>query len=260
MARQCADQCLVAVRRRRHVAHSVGDLVDLAPDIARGLEHHDVELDVEALDRCAHACCACSDHDHVVECFDWHEPTLRPCSGPVVLRASCRINWIGAPGSLRFHSLWDTMCQQFWDTQFEVAPWIWPGTASMQCSSKDAHDQDSEKQAPAQLRFGGSALCPPSRKPIRISPAAVFCRPVRMRCVTVPGGRLGLCREPRMAFSSTWRSFTSSLRWAGCTSHPFYVWFGHIGGTSPGRPGQQGSPLHGSDEANDERVNQGRIR
>jgi len=92
MARQCADECLVAVRCRRHVAHSVGDLVDLPPDLASGLEHYDVELDVEALDRCAHACCPCSDHDHVVECFDSHEPTLRPCSGPVVLRASSRIN------------------------------------------------------------------------------------------------------------------------------------------------------------------------
>jgi hypothetical protein len=83
MARQRTDECIVAVHCRRHVTHSVGDLVDLSPDLAGGLEDYDVELDVEALDRCAHACRPGSDHDHVVECFNSHEPTLRPWSGPV---------------------------------------------------------------------------------------------------------------------------------------------------------------------------------
>ncbi|MHB1712450.1 MAG: hypothetical protein ACYCV7_13795 [Acidimicrobiales bacterium] len=50
----------------------MGDLVDLAPDLAGGLEHDDVQRDVEALDRGAHARGARSDHDHIVECFDTH--------------------------------------------------------------------------------------------------------------------------------------------------------------------------------------------
>jgi hypothetical protein len=30
---------------------------------------------------------------------------------------------------LTFHSFWDTMCQQFWDTERGVSPWIWRPTA-----------------------------------------------------------------------------------------------------------------------------------
>lgn len=86
MACQCFDQCIVAVHSGRHVAHSVGDLVDLAPDSARGFEHDDIELDIEALDRCAHARCTGSDHDDVVECFGSHEYRLRPRSRPMALQ------------------------------------------------------------------------------------------------------------------------------------------------------------------------------
>ena len=83
VVRQCVDECLIAVRRGRHVAHLVGDLVDLAPDLVGALEHHDIELDVEALDGCAHARRPGSDYDHVVECFGGHPPRLRPWPGPM---------------------------------------------------------------------------------------------------------------------------------------------------------------------------------
>ncbi len=78
VVRQCVNERVVAVRRRCDVAHRVGDLVDLASDLAGALEHHDVELDVEALDGCAHARRPGSDYDHVVECFRGHLPRLRP--------------------------------------------------------------------------------------------------------------------------------------------------------------------------------------
>ena len=83
MARQSVDECFVAVGCSGHVAHSVGDLVDLPPDLAGGLEHYDVELDVEALDRRAHARRAGSDHDHIVKCVDVHGTTLWPGPGRV---------------------------------------------------------------------------------------------------------------------------------------------------------------------------------
>ena len=101
MARQCIDECVVAVQCRRDVAHSVGDLVNLAPHLAGGLEHYEVELNVEALDRCAHARRAGSDHDQIVECFVAHESTLRP-----ILRTS-RLSWdeiVGGRGPSSSHT------------------------------------------------------------------------------------------------------------------------------------------------------------
>src|ERR1700676_3900750 len=83
MARQSLDEGFVAIGCRRHIAHVVGDLVDLPPDGTGGLEYYDVELDVEALDGGAHARGARSDHDHIVERLETHDPTLRLWTGPV---------------------------------------------------------------------------------------------------------------------------------------------------------------------------------
>src|ERR1019366_8093555 len=106
------DECVVAVRCWHHVAHSVGDLVDLAPDLAGGLEHYDIEPDVNALDRCTHACWPGPNHDHVVECFDVHEPTLRPGSVPISWpeevalsrRGSCFLPLLSIPCAIRARS------------------------------------------------------------------------------------------------------------------------------------------------------------
>ena len=67
VARQCLDQSLVAIGRRRHVAHGVGDLVDLPPDLVGGIKEDHVQLDVEALDGRANPRGPRSDHDHIVE-------------------------------------------------------------------------------------------------------------------------------------------------------------------------------------------------
>ena len=37
-----------------------------------------------------------------------------------------------APGSLRFHSFWDSMFQGFWDTSIRRFPWIWRHMRSLQ--------------------------------------------------------------------------------------------------------------------------------
>ena len=67
MARQCAQQGFVAVRRRRHIAHGMGNLIDLSSDLGGGLEHRDVELDVVALDRGTHTRGPSSDDSDIVE-------------------------------------------------------------------------------------------------------------------------------------------------------------------------------------------------
>lgn len=72
MAGERVNHGFVALICNRHVAHRVGNLVDLASDLGGGLEHHDVELDVVALDGGTHTRGAGSDDNHIAPMIGGH--------------------------------------------------------------------------------------------------------------------------------------------------------------------------------------------